>query len=86
VVVGPPAVVGSFSYRSGDRHWNGGTWRRSSAQPGSTSRSSTVASANPRSGRSTGANRGSSSRQQANARERDSRRVASRIAPSDHGS
>ena len=86
VVVGPPAVVGGFSYRSGNRHWNGGTWRRSSAQPSSTSRSSTVASANPRSGRSAGVNRGSTLRQQANARERDSRRVAARNIVNDHGS
>src|SRR5439155_8890517 len=26
IAVGPPAVVGSFQYPSGGRHWNGGSW------------------------------------------------------------
>jgi len=86
IAVGPPAVVGSFQYRAGGRHWNGGSWRRSSAQPSSNSRSSTVANANPRSSRNAGVNRGSTSRQQANARERESRRVAARNMVNDHGS
>jgi hypothetical protein len=85
VVVGPPAVVGSFRYRSGG-HWNGRTWQRNNVQSSSSSQSSTVASANPRSGRNAGVHRGSSSRQVGSMREREPRRVAGRIAPSDHGS
>ena len=85
VAVGPPAVVGSFQYRSGGRHWNGSTWLRSTASRASTSQSSTIASANSRSGRNAGVHRGNTSRQQANARERESGRIA-RTAPSDHGS
>ena len=85
VVVGPPAVVGGFRYRSDGHHWNGGSWQRNTVLPSSTSQSSTVASANPRS-RNAGAHRGSASRQPGNAREREPRRVAGRSAPSDHGS
>ena len=88
VVVGLPAVVGSFRYRSDGRHWNGGAWRRNTVQPSSTSQSSIIASANPRSGRNASVQRGSASRQgdNANAREREPRRVAGRSASSDHGS
>jgi hypothetical protein len=85
VVVGPSAVVGSFRYRSGG-HWNGRTWQRSTVQSGRTSQSPTVASANPRSGRNAGVQRGSASRQPGNAPTREPRRVAGRAAASDHGS
>jgi hypothetical protein len=85
VVVGPPAVVDSFRYRSGG-HWNGRSWQRSTVQSGGTSRSPTIASANQRSGRDAGVPRGSALRQPANAREREPRRVAGRTAPSGHGS
>jgi hypothetical protein len=82
-IVGPPAVVGSFQYRSGGGHWKGSTRQRSTVQPG-TSRSSTAAGANSRSGRNAGVHRGNASRQ-TGARDREARRVA-RSAPSDHGS
>ena len=86
VVVGPPAVVGSFRYRSDGHHWNGGNWQRNTLQPSSTSQSSTVASANPRTGRNASVQRGSASRQPGNATTREPRRVAGRTAPSDHRS
>jgi hypothetical protein len=84
VVVGPPVIAGSF--RSGEHRWSGGSSQRRTVQPSSSSRSSTFASANPRSGRNASVHRGSASKQHANAREREPRRVASRTAPSDHGS
>ena len=86
VVVGPPAIVGSFRYRSDGYHWNGGSWQRNTVRPSSTSQRPTVASANPRSGRNAGVQRGNASRQAGNAREREPRRVAGRNAPNDHGS
>jgi hypothetical protein len=87
-VVGPPVVAGSFRYRSDARHWNGGSRQRNTVQSGRTSQRPTVASANPRGGRNAGMQRGSAPRQRdnANAREREPRRVAGRTAPSDHGS
>jgi hypothetical protein len=84
VVVGPPVIVGSF--RSGGHRWSGGSSQRRSVQPSGSSPSSTVASANPRSGRNASVQRGSVLRQPGNAREREPRRVAGRTAPSDHGS